>query len=92
MQVMQEIQHSLAGLSVGAPQVHLSLALFRLLDERNIAPDCLLLEKALERKLARVTEVSADGRVPREQCRPFGARQRTERHPRGDTPRTLAAL
>lgn len=64
MQTVQEIQQSLAALELGAPQVHLNLALFPLLDERNTDPDYLLLDEALERHLARVTEVSADGRVP----------------------------
>lgn len=64
MQAVPQIQQSLAGLKLGPAQVHLNLALFPLLDEQSVAPDYLLLDDALERKLARVTEVSADGRVP----------------------------
>jgi hypothetical protein len=61
---MELIEDSLAGLKLGAPQVHLNLALFPLLAERDQAPDYLLLDEALERKLASVSEVSTDGRVP----------------------------
>lgn len=64
MQAIQEIQQSLAALKFGAPQVHLNLALFPLLDERNVVPDYLVLDDALERDLAHVTEVSTQGRVP----------------------------
>ena len=64
MQAVQEIQNSLVGLKLGSPQVHLNLALFPLLDERETSPDYLLLDEALERKLARVTEVTGEGRVP----------------------------
>jgi len=64
MQAVQEIEQSLAGLKLGTPQVHLNLALFPLLGERDPAPGYLLLDEALERKLARVTEVSAQGSVP----------------------------
>ena len=64
MQTVQEIQQSLAGLKLGPPQAHLNLALFPLLGETAAATDYLLLDEALERELARVTEVSAEGRVP----------------------------
>jgi len=64
MEVVQEIDESFAGLRIGTPKVHLNLALFPLFDEGDKAPGYLLLDDALERKLARVTEVSADGRVP----------------------------
>ena len=64
MQTAQEIEQSFTGLKLGSPQVHLNLALFPLIDERKVLPDYLLLDDALERNLARVTEVSADGRVP----------------------------
>ena len=63
MQV-QEIQQSLAGLRLGSPQVHLNLALFPLVGADAAAPGYLLLDDALERNLARVTEVSSAGRVP----------------------------
>ena len=64
MQAVREIQESLAGLKLGSPQVHLNLALFPLLDEVDRAPDYLLLDEALERRVAHVTEVSGEGRVP----------------------------
>jgi hypothetical protein len=64
MQVAQEIEQSFAGLRVGSAQVHLNLALFPLMDEGKEPPGYLLLDDALERNLARVSEVSADGRVP----------------------------
>ena len=64
MEVVQEIDESFAGLRIGTPKVHLNLALFPLFDDGDNAPGYLLLDDALERKLARVTEVSADGRVP----------------------------
>jgi hypothetical protein len=49
---------------LGAPQVHRNLAIFPLLAERDGGPAYLLLDEALERKLARVTEVSDGGAVP----------------------------
>ena len=61
---MQLIQQSLEGLKLGAPQVHLNLALYPLTSPGNAAPGYLLLDEALERKLARVTEVSSQGSVP----------------------------
>ena len=64
MQVAQEIKQSFAGLKLGSAQVHLNLAFFPLMDEGKEPPGYLLLDDALERNLARVSEVSADGRVP----------------------------
>jgi hypothetical protein len=61
---VQLISETIAGLRIGAPQVHLNLALFPLIADFDRAPGYLLLDDALERKLARVTEVSAEGRVP----------------------------
>lgn len=61
---MELIQQSLAGLKLGAPQVHLNLALFPLLGKTEREPGYLLLDEALQRKLARVTEVSRGGSVP----------------------------
>jgi hypothetical protein len=61
---MHLISESLAGLELGAPQVHLKLALFPLIVEHDRMPGYLLLDEALERKLARVSEVSTEGRVP----------------------------
>ncbi len=61
---MQIIQDSLAGLAVGAPQMHRNLALFPLLATADTAPDYVLLDEALEKKFARITEVSEGGSVP----------------------------
>ena len=61
---MQFISESLAALRLGAPHAHLNLALFPLIADFDRAPDYLLLDDALERKLACVSEVSAEGRVP----------------------------
>jgi hypothetical protein len=61
---MNVIAETLAGLRLGAPQVHLNLAIFPLIARFDRVPGYLMLEEALERKLARVTEVSAEGRVP----------------------------
>ena len=61
---MQSISDALATLKLGDPQVHANLALFPLFAESDRAADYLLLDEALERKLARITEVSAEGRVP----------------------------
>jgi len=61
---MNLISETLAGLKLGAPQVHLNLALFPLIAESDRAPGYLLLDEALGRKLAHVREVSAEGRVP----------------------------
>ncbi len=47
-----------------SPQKYLNLALFPLLHECDKTPDYLLLDEALEQGLARITEVSDDGRVP----------------------------
>src|SRR5687768_3441283 len=58
------VQDSLAAVRLGAPQVHRNLALFPLVAQRNQAPGYVLLDEALERKLARVTEVSDGGSVP----------------------------
>src|ERR1041384_335706 len=64
MQVAREIDQSFASLRIGTPKVHLNLALFPLFDERENPSEYLLLDDALDRPLARVSEVSADGRVP----------------------------
>jgi hypothetical protein len=61
---MQEIRDSLEALSLGAPLAHRNLALYPLLGERDDLAGYLLLDEALEKKLARVTEVSAGGSVP----------------------------
>jgi hypothetical protein len=63
---MPSIQACLSSLALGAPQVHLNLALFPLLDAAGGpgAADYLLLDEALEKQLARVSEVSQAGSVP----------------------------
>jgi len=61
---MTEIRDSLEGLALGAPQVHLNLALYPLIADRDSPPGYVLLDDALERKFARVTEVSGAGSVP----------------------------
>ena len=61
---MKEIAESLAGLALGAPQVHLNLSLHPLLAGKDEAASYVLLDDALEKKLARVTEVSGNGSVP----------------------------
>ena len=61
---MIEIQQTLAGIKLGAPQAWRNLALFPLIAPADTPAGYLLLDEALERKLARVTEVSREGRVP----------------------------
>ena len=61
---MQLVSDALAALKLGAPQAHANLALFPLIAESDRDAGYLLLDDALERKLARITEVSAEGRVP----------------------------
>jgi hypothetical protein len=61
---MKEIAESLSGLALGAPQVHLNLSVFPLIAESDDAPGYVLLDDALEKDLARVTEVSGAGSVP----------------------------
>lgn len=65
---MQVIQDSLSGLKLGAPQTHRNLAFFPLLapgdGAGDGAADYVLLDEALDRKFARVTEVSGAGSVP----------------------------
>ena len=54
---MQEIQQSLAALKLGARQVFRNLALYPLVSGRDARAGYVVLEEALERRLARVTEV-----------------------------------
>lgn len=61
---MHPINDVLSTVRLGAPTVHLNLALFPLIAGFDRAADYVLLEEALQRKLARVSEVSAEGRVP----------------------------
>jgi hypothetical protein len=62
------VQQALSVLRLGAPHAHRNLALFPLIAESRIgsadSAGYLLLDEALKRKLARVTEVSAAGSVP----------------------------
>jgi len=63
----EPVQHALSALRLGAPQAHRNLALFPLIAQDlggAERADYLLLDEALSRKLARVTEVSAAGSVP----------------------------
>jgi len=61
---MKEMAESLAGLALGAPQVHLNLSLYPLLAGKDEAAGYVLLDDALEKNLARVTEISGNGSVP----------------------------
>ena len=61
---MKEIAESLAGLAVGSPQVHLNLSFHPLIADREEPPRYVLLDDALEKKLAQVSEVSGAGSVP----------------------------
>ena len=61
---MKEIAESLSGLALGAPQVHLNLSVFPLIAENDDAAGYVLLDDALAKNLARVTEVSGAGSVP----------------------------
>ena len=61
---MHEITASLQGLAIGAPQVHRNLALFPLLAPAGAGGAYVLLDEALERRIARITEVSDGGSVP----------------------------
>jgi hypothetical protein len=61
---MQAIEQSLTGLALGAPQTHRNLALFPLFAPADTAPGYLLLDEALARGLARITETSSAGSVP----------------------------
>jgi hypothetical protein len=61
---MDLVRDSLATVRLGAPLVHRNLAVFPLVSQRDQAPGYLLLDEALEKKLARVTEVSDGGSVP----------------------------
>ena len=61
---MKEIAESLASLALGAPQVHLNLALYPLIADGESSPAYVLLDDALAKNLARVTEISGKGSVP----------------------------
>jgi hypothetical protein len=61
---MEVIEQLLVGLKFGPPQAHCNLALYPLVAEFDRLPRYLLLDEALEKNVARITEVSAEGRVP----------------------------
>ena len=61
---MKEVAESLAGLSLGTPQAYLNLSLFPLLGDCETIPGYMLLDDALQKNLARVTETSGAGNVP----------------------------
>jgi len=61
---MQAIQSLISSLEIGQPQFEGGLAVFPLFRKEPAAMDYLLLDEALDRELARVTEVSEAGHVP----------------------------
>lgn len=61
---MDTIASTLAGLTLGKPQTFKNLAMFPLLGATATEPHYLTLDEALQRELARVTEVSEAGTVP----------------------------
>jgi hypothetical protein len=61
---MNAVVECLKTVRLGTPQVHQNLPVFRLLHDGAGQPDYLLLNEAVHRGLARVTEVSAMGSVP----------------------------
>jgi hypothetical protein len=61
---MQPVAEALSSLKLGAPQQYRNLTVFPLYAPPNGVADYLLLDEALGRKLAHVTEVSESGSVP----------------------------
>ncbi|RLJ17523.1 hypothetical protein DJ031_14535 [bacterium endosymbiont of Escarpia laminata] len=61
---MSTITECLSQVRLGEPQVHHNLVLFPLIAEKSTEPHYLLLDEALARGCARVTEVSESGSVP----------------------------
>ncbi|QYZ67523.1 MAG: hypothetical protein OI74_09385 [Gammaproteobacteria bacterium (ex Lamellibrachia satsuma)] len=61
---MSTITECLSQVRLGEPQVHHNLVLFPLIAEKSAEPHYLLLDEALARGCARVTEVSESGSVP----------------------------
>ena len=61
---MQPIAEAIARIKLGEPAQFQNLTMFPLLAAQDRAPGYLLLDDALERKLARVSEVSDAGTVP----------------------------
>ena len=61
---MKLINDTLAALSIAAPQRFSNLTVYPLIAPADLDPDYLVLDEALRRKLASVTEVSSGGSVP----------------------------
>ncbi len=61
---MSAISELLLNVEINEPQIHNNLAMFPLMSAGNSEPRYLLLDEALERGYARVTEVSESGSVP----------------------------
>lgn len=61
---MKLINDTLSTLSLSAPQAFANLAVFPLVAGASQVPDYIVLDEALMRKLARVTEISEGGSVP----------------------------
>ena len=61
---MNAVVECLKTVRLGEPQVHQNLTVFPLLHDGAGEPAYLLLDEAVQRGLARVTEVSAMGSVP----------------------------
>jgi hypothetical protein len=61
---MSAVAECLSKAELGEPQTYRNLSLFPLLADGIAEPDYLLLDEALERGCARVTEVSEQGSVP----------------------------
>jgi hypothetical protein len=61
---MNAVVECLKTVRLGVPQAHLNLTMFPLLHDGTGEPGYLLLDEAVQRGLARVTEVSAMGSVP----------------------------
>lgn len=58
------VEQLLAGRTIGDPQIYKNLALYPLIAPEDYAPAYVLLDEALERQFARITEVSGAGSVP----------------------------
>ncbi len=61
---MSIVAEYLSQVRLGDPQIHNNLVMFPLFSKDNVEPDYQLLDEALERGTARVTEVSEAGNVP----------------------------
>ena len=61
---MKLINDTLAALSIAAPQRFSNLTVYPLIAPADLDADYLVLDEALRRKLAPVTEVSCGGSVP----------------------------